>query len=116
MWHSICLRHAQFRLAGCIALVSCLAACGGASDQGSKAAGSANASTLAAAAAEVELKAAGAVASSAENAGLGADKAVDNNLGTRWSSAFTDQQSLTLDYGAGATFSRVRINWEAAYG
>ncbi len=60
----------------------------------------------------------GAVASatSAESAALGADRAVDGDATTRWSSAFSDPQVLTVDLGAAAHVSAVTLRWEAAYG
>ncbi|MEU2617949.1 discoidin domain-containing protein [Streptomyces sp. NPDC007157] len=57
-----------------------------------------------------------ATASSEENAGTVAANAVDGNTGTRWSSAFTDDQWLQVDLGATATVSQVVLNWETAYG
>ncbi|MEU9151243.1 discoidin domain-containing protein [Streptomyces sp. NPDC048417] len=57
-----------------------------------------------------------ATASSEENAGTAAANAVDGNTGTRWSSAFTDDQWLQVDLGATATVSQVVLNWETAYG
>ncbi|HKC13364.1 MAG TPA: discoidin domain-containing protein, partial [Vicinamibacteria bacterium] len=44
-----------------------------------------------------------------------AGHAVDGNPKTRWSSAFSDPQWLTVDLGADAPLSRVRLHWEAAY-
>ncbi|ADO69563.1 discoidin domain-containing protein [Stigmatella aurantiaca] len=55
-----------------------------------------------------------ATASSAE-AGLGAANAVDGNTGTRWGSAFTNNEWIYVDLGASATISRVVLNWEPAY-
>ncbi|MFJ8487176.1 discoidin domain-containing protein [Streptomyces sp. NPDC094038] len=57
-----------------------------------------------------------ATASSEENAGTTAANAVDGNTGTRWSSAFTDDQWLQVDLGATAQVSQVVLNWETAYG
>ncbi|MFJ9347558.1 discoidin domain-containing protein [Streptomyces sp. NPDC101237] len=57
-----------------------------------------------------------ATASSEENGGTVAGNAVDGNTGTRWSSAFTDDQWLQVDLGASATVSQVVLNWETAYG
>ncbi len=57
-----------------------------------------------------------AVASSTENAGTPASAAVDGNTGTRWSSAFSDPQTLQVDLGATHSISKVMLNWEAAYG
>jgi hypothetical protein len=44
-----------------------------------------------------------------------ASNAVDGDPGTRWSSAFGDPQWITIDLGAPAEITRVRLNWEAAY-
>ncbi|WP_217544932.1 discoidin domain-containing protein [Streptomyces sp. GbtcB6] len=57
-----------------------------------------------------------ATASSEENAGTAAGNAVDGNTGTRWSSAFTDDQWLQVDLGATAQVNQVVLNWETAYG
>jgi hypothetical protein len=56
-----------------------------------------------------------ASASSAESAGTAASLAVDGNTGTRWSSAFSDPQWISVDLGTTASITRVRLNWEAAY-
>ncbi|MEV4344647.1 DUF1996 domain-containing protein [Actinoplanes sp. NPDC049596] len=56
-----------------------------------------------------------ATASSTESAAFPASNAVDGNLGTRWSSAFSDPQWLQVDLGASATISSVVLNWESAY-
>ncbi|MFF3749060.1 discoidin domain-containing protein [Streptomyces sp. NPDC002018] len=56
-----------------------------------------------------------ATASSTEGA-FNAPAAVDGDLGTRWSSAFTDPQWIQIDLGAETRISRVALNWEAAYG
>lgn len=42
--------------------------------------------------------------------------AVDGNSATRWSSAFSDPQWLTVDLGVPAEITRVKLNWEEAYG
>ena len=57
-----------------------------------------------------------ATASSAETAGTTANLAVDGNTTTRWGSAFTDPQWIMVDLGATTFITRVRLNWEAAYG
>jgi hypothetical protein len=57
-----------------------------------------------------------ATASSVENSSLPAANAVDGSASTRWSSQFSDPQWIRIDIGAAATISRVRLNWEAAYG
>jgi len=56
-----------------------------------------------------------ATASSTENAGTPASAAVDGDVGTRWSSAFSDPQWIQVDLGATATLSQVVLRWEAAY-
>ncbi|GIG92226.1 ThuA domain-containing protein [Plantactinospora endophytica] len=45
-----------------------------------------------------------------------AANAVDGNSGTRWGSAYSDPQSITVDLGAAYPLNRVRLNWETAYG
>src|SRR5262245_12994601 len=57
-----------------------------------------------------------ALASSVENASLPASAAFDGNTGTRWSSVFSDPQWLRVDLGSTQSVSRVRLNWEAAFG
>jgi type 1 glutamine amidotransferase len=42
--------------------------------------------------------------------------AVDGNSGTRWSSAFADPQSISVDLGSTRHVTRVRLTWETAYG
>jgi hypothetical protein len=56
-----------------------------------------------------------ATASSVEAAYVAAN-AVDGKAATRWGSAFSDPQWISVDLGATATISRVVLNWEAAYG
>jgi chitodextrinase len=55
-------------------------------------------------------------ASSTENAGTAAAKATDGDVGTRWSSAFSDPQWLQVDLGATHSITQVVLNWETAYG
>ncbi len=57
-----------------------------------------------------------ATSSSNENAGVTPNLAVDDNLGTRWSSAFSDPQWLQIDLGAVYSVNHVKLTWEAAYG
>jgi hypothetical protein len=57
-----------------------------------------------------------ATASSLENASFPASNAVDGNLGTRWSSQFSDPQWLEVDLGATQNICQVTLNWETAYG
>ncbi|MFB9235792.1 discoidin domain-containing protein [Plantactinospora siamensis] len=53
--------------------------------------------------------------SSTENGGLTGANAVDGNTGTRWSSAFSDPQWITIDLGSSMPICQVTLNWEAAY-
>ncbi|HEY1013164.1 MAG TPA: cellulase family glycosylhydrolase, partial [Herpetosiphonaceae bacterium] len=54
--------------------------------------------------------------SSVEAAGLEGAKAVDGNAtGTRWASAYSDPQWISVDLGTQYTLTRVRLFWEAAY-
>jgi beta-glucosidase len=54
--------------------------------------------------------------SSVEGPGYEGGKAVDGNLKTRWSSAWSDPQTITLDLGGAYSIDRVVLNWEAAFG
>ena len=54
--------------------------------------------------------------SSIEAAGLEGSNAVDGNMGTRWSSAFSDPQFISVDLGALYYVDDVTIYWESAYG
>ncbi|MEM2832823.1 MAG: discoidin domain-containing protein [Candidatus Caldarchaeum sp.] len=56
-----------------------------------------------------------AVASSAEFAGVEASKAVDENMGTRWSSCCTDPTWIFVDLGADYTIDQVVLKWSTAY-
>jgi len=54
-------------------------------------------------------------ASSVENASLPASAANDGSTGTRWASAFADNQWITVDLGSVSTIQQVVLRWEAAY-
>lgn len=54
-------------------------------------------------------------ASASERGDLGPQAAIDHDQTTRWSSGFTDDQWLVLDYGSTQTITRVRIDWENAH-
>ena len=56
-----------------------------------------------------------ATASTTQDATTPASAAVDGDLSTRWSSAFSDPQWLQLDLGANADITGFTINWEAAF-
>jgi beta-glucanase (GH16 family) len=53
---------------------------------------------------------------SGHEAAFTANAAFDGNTGTRWSSLFSDSQWISVDLGAVKTISRVKLNWETAYG
>ena len=55
-------------------------------------------------------------ASSVESGNQAAAFAVDGNVGTRWSSAHNEPNWIRVDLGSSRQISRVRLNWEAAYG
>lgn len=57
-----------------------------------------------------------ATSSSNETSGLTPNLAVDGNAGTRWSSQYSDPQWIRVDLGSTRIISRVRLNWETAYG
>jgi alpha-tubulin suppressor-like RCC1 family protein len=61
------------------------------------------------------LKPVSATATSLENANYPAKNAIDGSATTRWSSAFSDPQSITVDYGATVVFSEVKITWQNSY-
>ncbi|HCT76324.1 MAG TPA: hypothetical protein DGG94_15470, partial [Micromonosporaceae bacterium] len=44
-----------------------------------------------------------------------AANAVDGNSATRWGSAYSDPQWISVDLGASYALTRVRLNWEAAF-
>jgi hypothetical protein len=54
-------------------------------------------------------------ASSVQGDPWAAAYAVDGNLGTRWSSAWSDPQWLEVDLGATHTVTKVALYWEHAY-
>ena len=55
-------------------------------------------------------------ASSVEATGLEPSNANDGNPGTRWSSAWSDNQWWQVDLGSAQSVDTVKLNWEAAYG
>lgn len=56
-----------------------------------------------------------AYVSSVEFSGVEGYRATDGNLGTRWSSAFSDPQWIYIDLGNNYTVNQVVLKWEAAY-
>jgi hypothetical protein len=54
--------------------------------------------------------------SSIESAGSTGANAVDNNLGTRWASAASDPQWISVDLGSTMPVDQVVLLWESAYG
>lgn len=61
------------------------------------------------------IPAAGAVSTKAEEEQYEARYAVDGDFFTRWSSGWTDDQSLTVDLGSVHTVSGATLVWETAY-
>jgi hypothetical protein len=61
-----------------------------------------------------KLGIASATASSFEHSGKTADKAIDGNLGTRWSSQFSNPQWIYVDLGAQRHIDKVILRWENA--
>ncbi len=57
-----------------------------------------------------------ATASSNEAVGTPPNLAVDGNVATRWSSAFSDPQWIQIDLASTYSVCRVILRWEAAYG
>jgi beta-glucosidase len=57
-----------------------------------------------------------ATSSSVENSNYQPGNAFDGSLLSRWSSQFSDPQWIAVDLGATQNISRVRLNWETAYG
>lgn len=57
-----------------------------------------------------------AYASSIETPSFPASNAFDNNLATRWSSAYSDPQYIYVDLGIAYPLCEVVLNWETAYG
>ena len=98
-----------------LSLSALLAACGPGTGGAGSQTGTASRMAAEVGSAEVALSPKSASASGAERGDLSADKAVDHDDGTRWSSAFADDQSLTLDFGSSQAITRVRIAWENAH-
>lgn len=55
-------------------------------------------------------------ASSSYDVNYGAEKAVDGNASTIWLSQFKDDEWIYVDLGAVQSVSKVKLNWEAAFG
>jgi CxxC motif-containing protein (DUF1111 family) len=107
----------QLLLAAPLTLSLLLAACGGSGtgDTASNAKVAMGGRAMAAAVPETALTPVSASATSSERGDLSAAAAIDHNMGTRWSSGFSDDQSLTLDFGSSQVITRVRIDWENAH-
>ncbi|MFF9154722.1 discoidin domain-containing protein [Streptomyces sp. NPDC014846] len=58
---------------------------------------------------------AAAEASSTDQDGDGAANVTDGDAGTRWSSAYEDDQWIRVDLGSVQAFDRVDLTWEQAY-
>src|SRR5690606_20767307 len=55
------------------------------------------------------------IASTSEGASHGPSKAVDGNPSTRWASAQTENNWISVDLGSQYTINKVILNWEPAY-
>jgi len=98
-----------------LVLTALLAACGGGNGNDGQAPAPILKAGITAQSTETALTPVGATASSIERGDLSAAAAIDHNEGTRWSSGFTDDQYLTLDFGQPVAISRVKIAWENAH-
>ena len=107
------LRRARHRTlqASPYALAVLFAACGGGqqSTDMNAASDSGRARTMAVSDTGIALTPVTATASGSERGDLSAAAAIDHDENTRWSSAFTDDQFLVLDYGKTVTINRVQI-------
>ncbi|HWD94342.1 MAG TPA: DUF5005 domain-containing protein [Verrucomicrobiae bacterium] len=56
------------------------------------------------------------VVSSIDNGNDPGPYAVDGNMSTRWSSAYSDPQWIYVDLGSIQSIGQVRLSWETAYG
>ncbi|HEY0586603.1 MAG TPA: di-heme oxidoredictase family protein [Pseudoduganella sp.] len=97
-----------------LALAALMAACGGGNGDGGAPATVLKGSSVLQST-ETALTPANAIASSSERGDLSAAAAIDHNDSTRWSSGFTDDQYLTLDFGKSVAINRVKIAWENAH-
>ena len=110
-------RHRALQASPC-ALAILLAACGGgqtSNDNMSAADDASRVHTMAVSDTGIALTPVTATASGSERGDLSAAAAIDHDENTRWSSTFTDDQFLVLDYGKTVTINRVRIDWERAH-
>nr|WP_314544023.1 di-heme oxidoredictase family protein [uncultured Massilia sp.] len=96
-------------------MTALLAACGSGSGDTGTQAGSMARTAAKMAVAETALTPVDVFATGEERGDLSAKAAVDHDDTTRWSSGFTDDQSLVLDFGESKQVNRVRINWENAH-
>lgn len=62
-----------------------------------------------------KIQAVSATSSSVENGQYNAANAIDGNINTRWSSAFSDPQWITVDLGEDRLIGKVVLDWEAAH-
>jgi hypothetical protein len=62
-----------------------------------------------------QIQAVSATASSTESSSYPASKAIDGDMGTRWSSAFSDPQWLKIDFGSVKSFNKVVLSWQNSY-
>jgi F5/8 type C domain-containing protein/parallel beta helix pectate lyase-like protein len=82
----------------------------------SNAAGQGSATSSATAVVDADLARGRSTSSSSnESSSLGPERAVDGNGGTRWSSAWQNNQWWQVDLGSTGTVDTVAVNWEVAY-
>src|SRR5471032_2092691 len=100
-----------------LALAALLSACGGGSDSAAPSGKTAQSAMFKALSTspETALTPVSASASAVERGDLSAAAAIDHDETTRWSSGFTDDQYLTLDFGKTVPVTRVHIDWENAH-
>src|SRR5471032_69647 len=100
-----------------LALAALLSACGGGSDSAAPSGKTAQSAMFKALSTSPEtvLTPVSATASAVERGDLSAAAAIDHDETTRWSSGFTDDQYLTLDFGQSVPINRVHIDWENAH-
>lgn len=66
--------------------------------------------------AENKLETIGAMVSSVSKDAMNEIALVDNNIGTRWSSNYSDNEWVLVDLGQVKEIASIMLNWESAYG
>ena len=119
IFHANGVSNMKLRLGLPIALSAVLTACGGGgSDQQApqnRLMGEPVLQSDAQSSVETVLTPVSAISSSSERGDLSAAAAIDHDTTTRWSSGFSDNENLTLDFGQSVAINRVNIVWENAH-